>query len=76
MPGKQSPTTGVTNPWYPEGGPGRHLKSRLASGEVVMGAMLSEHARPSLVLQKKNNSKLGESRNCNNLEIQLNLLSL
>ena len=49
MPGKQSTTTGVTNPWYPEGGPGRHLKARLASGEVMMGAMLSEHARPSVI---------------------------
>ena len=44
MPGKQSTTVGVANPWYPEGGPGRHLKARLASGEVMMGAMLFERA--------------------------------
>ena len=49
MPGKQSTTTGVTKPWYPEGGPGRQLKARLASGEVMMGAMLSAHARTAAI---------------------------
>ena len=34
---------------YPEGGPGRQLKSRLASGQVLVGAMLTEYARPSLI---------------------------
>jgi len=49
MPAKQSITTGVENPWYPEGGPGRHLKARLAAGEVMMAPMLSEYARPSII---------------------------
>ena len=49
MPGKQAINTGAISPWYPEGGPGRHLKSRLAGGDVMMGSMLSEHARPSTV---------------------------
>ena len=34
---------------YPEGGPGRQLKSRLAAGQVLVGAMLTEYARPSLI---------------------------
>ena len=49
MPTKPSITSGVANPWYPEGGPGRHLKARLASGEVMMAGMVSEYARPSIV---------------------------
>ena len=46
---KQSSSTGVDNPWYPEGGPGRHLKARLKKGDVLVGPMLSEYARPSLI---------------------------
>ena len=34
---------------YPEGGPGRHLKSRLRSGDVLIGGMLAEYVRPSIV---------------------------
>lgn len=34
---------------YPEGGPGRHLKARLQNGDVLLGAMLSEYIRPSIV---------------------------
>ncbi len=34
---------------YPEGGPGRHLKARFRSGEVLLGGMLAEFLRPSLV---------------------------
>lgn len=33
---------------YPEGGPGRHLKARLKAGDVLIGGILSEYARPSL----------------------------
>ncbi len=33
---------------YPEGGPGRHLKARLRAGDVLVGGMLAEYARPSL----------------------------
>ena len=39
-----------TNPSpYPEGGPGRHLKARLAAGEVLVCAMVTEYVRPSLM---------------------------
>ena len=34
---------------YPEGGPGRHLKARLAAGEVLVCAMAAEYVRPSLM---------------------------
>ena len=34
---------------YPTGGPGRHLKSRLQNGDVLLAGMLSEYLRPSLV---------------------------
>jgi len=34
---------------FPEGGPGRHLKARLAAGEVLVCAMVAEYARPSLM---------------------------
>ena len=34
---------------YPEGGPGRHLKARLAAGEVLVCAMVTEYVRPSLM---------------------------
>lgn len=34
---------------YPEGGPGRQLKARLAAGEVLVGGTMSEYARPSLM---------------------------
>jgi len=34
---------------YPEGGPGRHLKKRLKEGDVLVGGMVSEYARPSLM---------------------------
>src|SRR5438132_7668804 len=34
---------------YPEGGPGRHLKARLRTGPPLVGGILTEYARPSLV---------------------------
>jgi 2-keto-3-deoxy-L-rhamnonate aldolase RhmA len=34
---------------YPEGGPGRQLKARLKAGEVLLGGILGEIVRPSLV---------------------------
>ncbi len=34
---------------HPEGGPGRHLKARLRKGDVLIGGILAEYARPSLV---------------------------
>jgi len=34
---------------YPEGGPGRQLKARLAGGEVLVGGTMSEYTRPSLM---------------------------
>jgi 2-keto-3-deoxy-L-rhamnonate aldolase RhmA len=34
---------------YPEGGPGRQLKARLKAGHVLVGGILVEFARPSLV---------------------------
>ena len=34
---------------YPEGGPGRQLKARLAAREVLVGGMVSEYTRPSLM---------------------------
>jgi 2-keto-3-deoxy-L-rhamnonate aldolase RhmA len=34
---------------YPEGGPGRHLKARLRAGPALVGGILTEYARPSLV---------------------------
>ena len=34
---------------YPEGGPGRQLKSRLAAREVLVGGMVLEYTRPSLM---------------------------
>ena len=37
------------SPPYPEGGPGRHLKARLSAGEVLVCAMVTEYARPSLM---------------------------
>lgn len=36
---------------YPAGGPGRQLKARLRAGEVLVGGILAEFARPSLVRQ-------------------------
>ena len=33
----------------PSNGPGRQLKGRLQAGEVLLGGMLTEYARPSLV---------------------------
>ena len=49
MPQRQNASFGVDNPWYPEGGPGRHLKARLQKGDLLIGPMLGEYARPSLV---------------------------
>ena len=49
MQDKRYSSTGVDNPWFPEGGPGRHLKARLKRGDVLIGPMLQEHARPSVV---------------------------
>ncbi len=34
---------------YPEGGPGRQLKSRLKAGEVLVGGIIGEIVRPSIV---------------------------
>ena len=34
---------------YPEGGPGRQLKGRLAAREVLVGGMVLEYTRPSLM---------------------------
>ena len=34
---------------YPEGGPGRQLKARLKAGDVQLGGIMDEHARPVLV---------------------------
>lgn len=34
---------------YPEGGPGRHLKGRLKASEVLVGGMVVEYARPSIM---------------------------
>ena len=34
---------------YPEGGPGRQLKARLAAREVLVGGMVCEYTRPSLM---------------------------
>lgn len=36
---------------YPAGGPGRQLKARLRAGEILLGGILLEFARPSLVRQ-------------------------
>jgi 2-keto-3-deoxy-L-rhamnonate aldolase RhmA len=38
-----------STPLYPEGGPGRHLKARLRAGPPLVGGILTEYARPSLV---------------------------
>ena len=34
---------------FAEGGPGRHMKARLAAGDVLVGGTLTEYARPSLI---------------------------
>ena len=34
---------------YPEGGPGRHLKARLKAGDVLVGGIVTEYARPSIM---------------------------
>ena len=34
---------------FAEGGPGRHLKARLAAGDVLVGGILTEYVRPSLM---------------------------
>jgi 4-hydroxy-2-oxoheptanedioate aldolase len=36
---------------YPAGGPGRQLKARLKAGDILVGGILVEFTRPSLVLQ-------------------------
>ncbi|MFP6770400.1 MAG: hypothetical protein VB859_19655, partial [Planctomycetaceae bacterium] len=41
--------TGNGNPSAPVEGPGRQLKQRLGAGGVLIGGMLTEYARPSLV---------------------------
>jgi 4-hydroxy-2-oxoheptanedioate aldolase len=43
------PGRSLGDSFYSGGGPGRHLKSRLGAGEVLIGGMLTEYARPSLV---------------------------
>jgi len=37
------------NALYPQGGPGRYLKDRLKNGDLLVGATLTEYARPSLI---------------------------
>ncbi|MCY3764140.1 MAG: aldolase/citrate lyase family protein [Gemmatimonadetes bacterium] len=49
MPPLSDSSKGIDNPWYPEGGPGRHLKARLNRGDVLIGATLEAYAHPSLV---------------------------
>ena len=49
MPGKNTSSIGIDNPWFPEGGPGRHLKKRLKRGDILVGPLLEEYAKPSLV---------------------------
>ena len=49
MPQRQGSSIGVDNPWYSEGGPGRHLKARLKRGDVLIGPLVEEYARPSLI---------------------------
>ena len=49
MPPPSDSSKGIDNPWYPEGGPGRHLKARLNRGDVLIGATLEAYAHPSLV---------------------------
>ena len=34
---------------YPEGGPGRHLRARLRSGDLLLGGMVAEYLRPSIM---------------------------
>ena len=43
-----APKSAVVSP-FAEGGPGRHLKARLAAGDVLVGGILTEYARPSLI---------------------------
>ena len=49
MPENPKAGKGVDNPWYPEGGPGRHLKARLKRGDLLIGATIEAYAHPSLV---------------------------
>ena len=49
MPQLPKNSIGIENPWYPEGGPGRHLKARLKRGDVLIGATVEAYARPSLI---------------------------
>jgi 2-keto-3-deoxy-L-rhamnonate aldolase RhmA len=42
---------GQQTPLYPAGGPGRELKARLRAGDLLLGGILMEFARPSLVRQ-------------------------
>ena len=39
---------------YPSGGPGRHLKSRLSAGEILVAGTTTEYVRPSIVKLYKN----------------------
>ena len=39
---------------YPSGGPGRHLKSRLSAGEILVAGTITEYVRPSIVKLYKN----------------------
>tara|TARA_Y100000590_G_scaffold414909_1_gene512194 strand:- start:3694 stop:4524 length:831 start_codon:yes stop_codon:yes gene_type:complete len=39
---------------YPAGGPGRHLKSRLSDGDILVAGTITEYVRPSLVKLYKN----------------------
>ena len=34
---------------FAEGGPGCHLKARLAAGDVLVGGIITEYTRPSLM---------------------------
>ena len=49
MPQLPKNSIGIENPWYPEGGPGRHLKARLKRRDVLIGATLEAYAHPTLI---------------------------
>ena len=48
-PAKRTTQSTLSAAMYRSGGPGRYLKARLESGEVLLGGILAEYARPSLM---------------------------